>query len=69
MGEGLPPNHEMNPMRAMKLVPIRPPPQMSEPNRWSANLHDFISKCLTKDPAMRPTSVELLVVRILPLLS
>lgn len=48
MAEGLPPNHEMNPMRAMRLVPNRPPPTLTEPKKWSPLFNDFIARCLTK---------------------
>lgn len=60
MAEGLPPNHEMNPMRAMRLVPQRPPPTLTDPRKWSKDFNDFIALCLTKDPENRPDCVELL---------
>jgi len=60
MAEGLPPNHEMNPMRAMRLVPQRPPPTLTDPKKWSKDFNDFIALCLTKDPEKRPDCMELL---------
>jgi hypothetical protein len=48
MAEGLPPNHEMNPMRAMRLVPQRPPPTLTDPKKWSKDFNDFLAQCLTK---------------------
>jgi serine/threonine protein kinase/N-acetylneuraminic acid mutarotase len=60
MADGLPPNHDMNPMRAMRLVPSRPPPTLAEPKKWSNNFNDFIAHCLVKDPSKRPDCVDLL---------
>lgn len=60
MAEGLPPNHEMNPMRAMRLVPQRPPPTLTDPRKWSKDFNDFIALCLTKGaPAPLPADAPL----------
>ncbi|EFA85850.1 putative protein serine/threonine kinase [Heterostelium album PN500] len=60
MADGLPPHMDMNPMRAMKMVPIWSPPTFSEPKKWSPLLNDFLSKCLMKDPEKRLSPKELL---------
>eukprot|EP01088_Endostelium_zonatum_P011446 TRINITY_DN25585_c0_g1_i1.p1 TRINITY_DN25585_c0_g1~~TRINITY_DN25585_c0_g1_i1.p1 ORF type:complete len:919 (+),score=212.80 TRINITY_DN25585_c0_g1_i1:386-2758(+) len=60
MAEGLPPNHDMNPMRVMLNVPVKPPPHLTEPDKWSPELNDFVRKCLTKDPEQRPNAVDML---------
>jgi len=59
MVQGAPPFAKMNPMRAMKMVPVRPPPRLEEQGRWSPELNDFISQCLTKNPSERPRAIDL----------
>lgn len=59
MVQGAPPFADMNPMRAMRMVPIRPPPTLAEPEQWSPELNDFIGQCLIKDPNERPRAVDL----------
>jgi len=46
----------------MFVIPTRPPPRLSEPEKWSAEFNDFIAKCLVKDPNQRVSSTELLQV-------
>jgi serine/threonine protein kinase len=60
MGDGFPPYHEMNPMRAMRMVPIRPPPTMNLPTSWSDHLNHFLAKCLIKNPDERPNAIDLM---------
>lgn len=57
MAEGLPPNHEMNPMRAMQMVPKRPPPTLTDPKKWSKDFNDFIARSLTKG-SLQPTKQQ-----------
>lgn len=42
------------------MIPSRPPPRLTEETRWSAKFRDFLSRCLTKNPAERPTASDLL---------
>jgi len=60
MAEGFPPNHLMHPFRALFMIPKRDPPTFANPFNWSPELVDFVSLCLKKDPAERPSAVELL---------
>ncbi|EGC36669.1 hypothetical protein DICPUDRAFT_150846 [Dictyostelium purpureum] len=60
MADGLPPHMDMNPMRAMKMVPIWPPPTFLEPKKWSPLLNDFLARCLNKDPEKRSSPIDLL---------
>lgn len=60
MGEGKPPYSNIHPMRAIFMIPSRPPPKFTEPEKWSKELNEFLSKCLTKNPEQRPTADELL---------
>ncbi|KAL6073584.1 Serine/threonine-protein kinase 4 [Balamuthia mandrillaris] len=60
LADGLPPNYDMNPMTAMKLVATSPPPTLTDPSKFSSTFNNFISLCLIKDPAHRPDAAELL---------
>jgi hypothetical protein len=55
-----PPHHDMHPMRVLFKIPKADPPELEDPDRWSPMFRDFIEKCLTKDPASRPTALEAL---------
>jgi serine/threonine kinase 3 len=48
-------------MRAIFMIPSRPPATLSKKEKFSAEFNDFISKCLTKDPKDRPSAVQLLL--------
>jgi len=60
MAEGKPPYSNIHPMRAIFMIPSRPPPKLTEPEKWSKELNDFIALCLTKNPEQRPSATELL---------
>ena len=60
MAEGEPPNLRENPMKALYLTANGPPPSLSEKERWSPEFNRFITICLTKDPAHRPDTNDLL---------
>lgn len=60
MAEGKPPYSNIHPLRAMFVIPTRPPPRLSEPDKWSPEFNDFIAKCLVKNPKDRCSSEELL---------
>jgi len=60
MAEGRPPHSEMHPMRVIFIIPSRPPPTMTEPEKWSPELNDFVKKCLMRDPNERPDATTLL---------
>lgn len=60
MAEGKPPYSQYSFMRVIFMIPSHPPPQLSEPNKWSKKFHDFISRCLQKNPNHRATASELL---------
>jgi serine/threonine protein kinase len=42
------------------MIPSRPPPTLTDPHKWSLEFQDFIAKCLTKDPNLRPTALDML---------
>ncbi|EFA77693.1 putative protein serine/threonine kinase [Heterostelium album PN500] len=60
MAETIPPNANVHPMRVIFMIPREDPPTLQNREKWSPKFHDFLSKCLTKDPMQRPTSEELL---------
>ncbi|XP_073912581.1 myosin-IIIa [Castor canadensis] len=60
LGDGDPPLADLHPMRALFKIPRNPPPKLRQPELWSTEFNDFISKCLTKDYEKRPTVTDLL---------
>lgn len=60
--EKKPPFFDMVPMRALFIIATgtHDPPSLSDKNKWSPEFHDFISKCLVKDPSQRFTATQLL---------
>jgi len=69
-GEGKPPYSDIHPMRAIFMIPTKPPPTFRDPGIWSPIFMDFVSKCLVKNPTQRSDAVKLLqhefVVNALP---
>nr|WBW48470.1 hippo [Eriocheir sinensis] len=60
MAEGKPPYGDIHPMRAIFMIPTKPPPSFREPDQWQPELIDFVSRCLVKNPEERATATELL---------
>lgn len=60
LAEGKPPNSNIHPMRAIFMIPSRPPPTLTEPAKWSNEFNTFIARCLVKNPDDRPSAQELL---------
>ncbi|KAI1718810.1 protein kinase domain-containing protein [Ditylenchus destructor] len=60
MAEGRPPHAEIHPMRAIFMIPTKPPPTLKNMEEWSQIFSDFIGKCLVKNPEERTTADELL---------
>jgi len=46
----------------MFLIANGDPPKLAEQAKWSANLHDLLSKILVKEETERPTAGDLLMV-------
>ena len=49
-------------LQAIFMIPTKPPPSFRDPNKWSPEFIDFVSKCLVKNPEQRATAKELLEV-------
>ncbi|XP_014259773.1 serine/threonine-protein kinase 3 isoform X2 [Cimex lectularius] len=60
MAEGKPPYGDIHPMRAIFMIPTKPPPSFREPDQWSPEFIDFVSRCLVKNPEERATATEML---------
>lgn len=58
MAHGVPPLHDVNPMRAIFFIPVKPSPKLDD--KFSEEFKDFVNKCLQKDVNLRPTAEELL---------
>ena len=46
--------------QAIFMIPTKPPPTLKEPNNFSNEFADFISRCLVKSPEERPSATALL---------
>ena len=42
------------------MIPTKPPPTLKDPNKFSNEFSDFISRCLVKNPEERPSATALL---------
>ncbi|EGG19318.1 STE20 family protein kinase [Cavenderia fasciculata] len=60
MAEGEPPYSDINPIKAMYMMPRRPPPTLKEPKRWSKEFINFIECCLVKEIDKRATPQQLM---------
>uniref|UniRef100_A0A8C8DRH0 non-specific serine/threonine protein kinase n=1 Tax=Oryzias sinensis TaxID=183150 RepID=A0A8C8DRH0_9TELE len=60
LGDGDPPLSDLHPMRALFKIPRNPPPTLHQPELWSHDFNDFISRCLIKDFELRPNVLDLL---------
>lgn len=56
--KGQPPLSQHDPMKVLMSIPSRRPPKLED--RYSHAIREFVSLCLNKDPAKRPTASELL---------
>lgn len=60
MAEGKPPYGNIHPMRAIFMIPTKPPPSFCDPDQWSSEFIDFVQLCLVKNPEQRATASALL---------
>ena len=45
----------------MFIIPRQPPKGLSQPEKWSQEFNNFVSRCLIVDNKQRPTAKELLL--------
>ena len=55
-----PPHWEAGSIRALFLIATKPPPTLTEPDKWTPEFNNFLNRCLQKNPKDRPTAKELL---------
>uniref|UniRef100_A0A915PKB6 Serine/threonine-protein kinase cst-1 n=1 Tax=Setaria digitata TaxID=48799 RepID=A0A915PKB6_9BILA len=60
MAEGRPPHADIHPMRAIFMIPTKPPPTLKCERDWSADFVNFIAQCLVKNPDERKSAQDLL---------
>eukprot|EP01133_Synstelium_polycarpum_P016180 gene16180-19258_t len=60
MAEGEPPLSDINPIKAMFMVPRKAPPTLTDPKKWSKEFNSFIEQCLVKEIDKRATPETLL---------
>jgi serine/threonine protein kinase len=61
MAEGAPPLSKLHPMRAVFLIPTRPPPTLQQcPGKWSLDMQDFLLQACIKEPGDRWSAQQLL---------
>ena len=44
MAEGRPPYGDIHPMRAIFMIPTKPPPSFRDLNQWSSEFIDFVQR-------------------------
>lgn len=52
--------HHVSLPQAIFMIPTKPPPTVKEPDKFSPDFSDFISRCLVKNPEERPSATALL---------
>jgi len=60
MIEGEPPYLDKNPVEALVSISTKGIPDLFDPTQTSSVLRDFLSKCCSVSPSIRPTAAELL---------
>lgn len=62
MAQGEPPLiDQAEPLRAMYLITVSPPPQLADPYVWSRTMKNYIERCLVLEPAKRASASQLLM--------
>lgn len=60
LAEREPPFANIHPMRAIFMIPSRPPPKLKDNEKWSSEMVSFLQRCLVKNPEERASTQELL---------
>ena len=56
LAESAPPHANLHPLRAIFIIPQKPPPTLADPDMWSVEMVDFARFCLCKSVTQRPDS-------------
>eukprot|EP00039_Didymoeca_costata_P013272 m.199274 g.199274 ORF g.199274 m.199274 type:complete len:588 (+) comp15724_c0_seq2:296-2059(+) len=56
---GYRPLFELNSMSALFHIPENPPPTLPQDDNWSISCHDFLQRCLQKEPELRLAATQL----------
>ncbi|ETO36520.1 hypothetical protein RFI_00543 [Reticulomyxa filosa] len=59
MATGRVPLAQMPPLKAAFTITKSDPPTLPKDGNFSLHFHDFVAKCLTKNPSQRPTVLQL----------
>ena len=59
LAEGAPPHSNLNPLRAIFVIPTKPAPTLADPDSWSPEMLDFVRCCCQKDHNQRHDSALL----------
>eukprot|EP01126_Amoeba_proteus_P056387 TRINITY_DN7078_c0_g1_i3.p1 TRINITY_DN7078_c0_g1~~TRINITY_DN7078_c0_g1_i3.p1 ORF type:complete len:197 (+),score=39.00 TRINITY_DN7078_c0_g1_i3:83-673(+) len=60
LAQGRPPNTDIKSIDMLPQLAERPPPTFKKPSEFSQQCNVFLFRCLTKDPAGRPSAATLL---------
>ena len=52
MAEGAPPHSNLNPLRAIFVIPNKPAPTLADPDNWSPETLDFVKRIRINDAAL-----------------
>jgi serine/threonine protein kinase len=53
-------------LQVIFMISREPAPMLEDKEKWSLLFHDWVAKCLSKDPRVRPTAQSLLQVKTQP---
>lgn len=57
---GVPPHHELKPLRAMFVIRVSQAPKLVKPEQWSDEFRDLLGKALIKNPNERAAAHQVL---------
>lgn len=58
--DGVPPNHDLHPAKAIMKITAGGLPKLKDPSKWTPTFSKFLSRILVRDPTVRPAALELL---------
>eukprot|EP01119_Soliformovum_irregulare_P012399 TRINITY_DN3219_c0_g1_i1.p1 TRINITY_DN3219_c0_g1~~TRINITY_DN3219_c0_g1_i1.p1 ORF type:complete len:487 (-),score=195.36 TRINITY_DN3219_c0_g1_i1:29-1489(-) len=61
MADGFPPHFNIKLKRAMMMIPIKPPPTVAIPAKFTTEFNQFLAKCVVKEADKRDNAVNLMM--------